>query len=207
MINKHLFKITDQSSFTMTQSSLDRILSESGGVIKVSTKSVLILKNVTFSGNDNLSSGGALHIDKSILYMENCYFYKNQALNNGGAVELVSSRFTITKCEFIENKAGAQGGAIGVYDYSDGNVEVTEFKGNTAKDGAAIYSNECTVKLHDVVFEGNSAASRGGAVDAYMDNAFMLSKCSFYGNWAIKEGGDIRSQSSQFNITESIFEG
>ncbi len=122
--------------------------------------------------------------------------------------------------KFINNHA-AKGGAI--YNYRETHIYNGEFKGNNVSDrGGAIYmanSVHCKVVLGEplsgeaskVVFDGNTAGYRGGAV--YAQGVFNANNTEFKNNTATNTGGaltayghkDITDEKTVV-VTNSVFE-
>lgn len=104
-------------------------------------------------GNPLFGNGGTITIDRSD-------FFGNTAPSAVG-----QCTFRITRSRFSEHHVPTWvGGALIVG--CDGSIEESDFGGNSAKDGGAIFISRAArrVELRAVKFTGNRAAARGGAI-------------------------------------------
>ncbi|MBQ0037955.1 MAG: hypothetical protein KBS74_04715 [Clostridiales bacterium] len=120
---------------------------EGGGAIAVTGKNAktaqtlnLDLGDTVIKDNKAKSNGGALYIDPDTVTAVNV---------NGGVIE--------------GNSADGFGGAVFAPATTTLSIDGTEFKGNTAESGGAIY-NFAALKLNDCTFDGNKASTDGGAL-------------------------------------------
>ena len=124
----------------------------SGGGVNAST--ILIVSDVSFSGNHAEASGGAISGSGNVT---NSVFTNNTSRGDGGAI---SGDVTITDSTFTNNATGGRGGAI-----SGIAVTVTNsvFSNNTASSGGAI--SRAGVTVINSTFTNNTATSGlGGAI-------------------------------------------
>ncbi len=143
------------------------------------------------------------------LKLETSYFFDNSARVSGGAIyaeggdEPTGGRTTLTidECEFARNECDADGGAVLCF-----RTNPTTIRGSTFRDCAAgnqggavmLYSDQGarTYTGEGNVFEGNSAAVRGGAVcivserDALWNLTFDSDR--YVGNFAVEGGGGLQ---------------
>ena len=90
----------------------------------------------------------------------------------GGVLYLSSkSDTTVTDCEFDQNAADTYGGAVYASGATTASFNNVKFNGNSASStksstpcGGAIYIVSCGVDVQNCSFEGNTSASRGGAI-------------------------------------------
>ncbi|MDR1168571.1 MAG: hypothetical protein LBK53_06775 [Heliobacteriaceae bacterium] len=164
--------------------------------------------NVTFGNNTaTYGYGGAIHARSGIQIGDNANFSNNMSANAGGAIYIaltgnqVSNDFSIgSNAVFSGNTASdavsswAYGGAIAID--ADNTVDVTiggnaVFSNNTAAYGGAI-ANLSTNALNlgqNTTFDGNSAATAGGAIFAASD--LEITNTNFTNNSAGLAGGAI----------------
>ena len=134
----------------------------------------LVIDNSVFEGNiasgeDNadVENGGGAIVNVAInsknngdagLWISNSSFVNNQNtknnLNGGGAINVGSqSRTNITDTEFIVNTSASRGGAISARDFNNGK------------------NDEAVMDIVGSVFQGNVAATTGGAIDNTLYNS------------------------------------
>ncbi len=127
-----------------------------------STLNVLNNKSIVFDGNVSNYSGGAIHAQNSSVHFKgnDLVLFDGNIADNGGAIMMAGPTYMETspllfesnkKISFCGNSASMYGGAIDIhYDGSDVHV----------------FQNNVGDKAGDVaiLFEGNSAYYRGGAI-------------------------------------------
>ncbi|MEE1336394.1 Ig-like domain repeat protein [Methanobrevibacter sp.] len=113
--------------------------------------SKLVLDGCTFESN------GQLRFRNTVVNIDGCTFDSNLG-SQGGAINADSSSYlTITDSEFTLNEATEKGGAIYA---SNLNINDTEFIGNYAPIGGAVYINDLSdseVNITGCVFDSNLA--------------------------------------------------
>ncbi|MCL2145074.1 MAG: autotransporter domain-containing protein [Endomicrobia bacterium] len=128
---------------------------------------------IIFSSN-TAGSGGAIYNQSAVTTFTNAdvIFSGNSATYGGGGAINNSYNaiyFTSSTVSFINNSASGYGGAIysnyytGTYFEMSSENEVI-FKGNTAEMGGAIYAGYVNFSGGRVIFEGNTASDKGGAL-------------------------------------------
>lgn len=158
------------------------------------------IKDTTFDGN-SAKNGGAVYnhgvSDLNGKYgsikADNVTFTNNTASNYGGAI-YNEGNFDISNSKFTSNKAGNWGGAI----YA--NTTVTNASGTTENNGGVI-------NITNTEFDGNSA-SIGGAI--FLHNGTMNITNSKFTNNTADYSGAIFTGSTKYavlNIVDSLFEG
>ncbi|MEM7143494.1 MAG: choice-of-anchor Q domain-containing protein [Verrucomicrobiota bacterium] len=129
--------------------------------------------------------GGAIRTNDALFFnLWGCSFNGNSAGDKGGAIFNQGTSGLMGACTFREN-AAASGGALASVD-SLFDVDKCLFEGNTASvgDGGAIhFDNIGPSEMYNCAFQGNRAASLGGAV-YNEDSALFTVNCSFQGNAA-----------------------
>lgn len=137
------------------------------------------IKNSTFTANYSIYLGGGLYnYSSSNPILTDVTFYKNQSGTYGGGMNnYTTSSPTLTNCTFSENRA-IQGGACG-------------FDGTTS-----IFTN--------VLFYGNYASTRGGAIVIVGPNVDLtMNNCTFSENSTGGSGGavaDVFSNANSDNV-------
>lgn len=181
----------------------------SGGAICIETYGEII--NCTFEGCSATNNGGAIRITGSSAIIENCTFKGCRASYGGGVqsqgqtnLRIIGSTFvngnakyggaihingntkqmTIDGCNFINNVASEDGGAISRYESSSVDIINSNFEGNSAQWGGAIYLRYTDGKLSNCTFKNNHASVDSGAV-----SGGVLTDCTFIGNTAEDFGG------------------
>lgn len=203
-----------------------------GGAIYLggSNTSIVTIENSTFNGN-MAGHGGAIYVASggNIDSITNCVFTNNVAYKStygdGGAIYYAASdagthELEVANSVFENNSAVSQGGAIHVTNngqgwYSTGTdltVKNSEFTGNTALGGGAIYTNSyCSLVVENSTFTGNSSTSsntayHGGAIYIGTNNTASISDSLFVSNSANYYGGAIY-MSSALSLTDTSFYG
>ena len=162
--------------------------SSQGGAIR--TEGGLAISNSSLSNNSAASGGGAIATASGIsLALGNTVFDGNSSLE-GGAIMLASdmgfvSTLNATHVTMTNNTATSNSGAVVAGQYAEVIIDNSLFDHNTATDTGSI----------------------GGAMNI-ADNALAaISTTTFSNNTAQSGGGAIYSTSSQFDITNTTFNG
>jgi predicted outer membrane repeat protein len=160
----------------------------------------------TFSNNFS-GDGSALHTT-GIARVAGATFQNNEAEYAGSLyVKFNTARLDLSNATFQQNRAGFHGG--GIYITSGPNpvnfgpsVAITNslFDGNNAagEDGGAINGDsEYTLSVYGSTFRNNTAAKRGGAINAfYGDSSYVtITNSTFHNNTATTTPGAIASDS------------
>ncbi|CAM9855851.1 unnamed protein product, partial [Ectocarpus sp. 4 AP-2014] len=186
-------------SFSGRTQFVNNTASHTGGAVRVGYGTALEWSGPTiFHNNTASTNGGALYVtDGNVSWSGQTSFDGNSAIEDGGAL-FIDTGATVTwsgETTFAGNMATVNGGAIGtalepVVDGSLASLVVngsTNFVDNTCEGsgGAIKTSGAVSLALEDVVFAGNSAQSRGGAL--YISNTAFgptLVGLTFTGNTA-----------------------
>ncbi len=177
----------------------DNATDDEGGAIAHYSTSPITITDSTFARNVTANLGGAISLwglgtpsGESVI--ENTTFQNNSsgADGDGGAIWMDDdiAPLTVSDSTFLRNSAGEdEGGAI--YHSTDAAlaVENTEFVGNTAADGGAVYSEAGDLTITDSLFEGNAAANNGAALDRYADGLLTISGTVFRANNTTEDKG------------------
>ena len=153
-------------------------------------------ENNAFVANHAVKGGAALGwIEAHNITIVNYTFINNTAGESGGAifvgVNSISCRVIdcIFEGNYIDNETSGHGGAIEWY-ADEGYVINSNFTGNHAFDGGAIYANDESkiINITKSRFEDNYAYSRGGAISLEASEV-IISYSNFINNTAITSGG------------------
>lgn len=212
-------KIGDGATFESNKAGGENANSWLGGAIAIeyAPEGLEIGDNATFSKNE-AQQGGAIAVWVSENDIENkvastltigdgATFSDNIAHNNtegadgnGGALFINDgANVTLGQTTFENNKADNAGGAIFVGPNVIGGLEEnylqiasgSEFIGNSAVRGGAIYSNGHIGALDNVTFKGNTATMGGGAITNSSGTIDAITNSKFIGNHSDSAGGAI----------------
>jgi predicted outer membrane repeat protein len=219
----------DESNGVVTDSVFHENGSEWGGAIVVDDSDVEI-QNSTFTENytDHESDyapdygGAAIYLYGGTLIVEGSLFRDNETDpgSAGAAIHVYAGSLAVDDSDFIGNRA-FQGAAIYLFaaapeDGEGDSVSIIDssFVGNrtsTVEDGGAIAHerNSRDVTISRNVFTGNSGASFGGAIEAWLVyGALEISNNQFNRNSAVEGGAvwvDVRSGVA--DIKGNVFKG
>ncbi|MCK0537564.1 choice-of-anchor Q domain-containing protein [Alcanivorax quisquiliarum] len=170
---------------------VDKTIIEGTGAWRLlSTDSNLVLRNLTLRlGNAGADNGGAI-LARANLTLENVVLEQHQAAN-GGAVFLAfnrdeSSTARFRNVFFRDNVATADGGAIGTF----------------------AQTQRRDIEVLGSTFAGNSAGSRGGAIDANLRSGTLwVINSTFIDNTAATGGAalDLADVATSVSIINSTF--
>ncbi len=179
-----------------------------GGAVRGSSVSMLMLLNCVLVDNHVTETGGAVYVMKCRAVFSNCTFRDNTATRDGGAV-MADPRcnLLLEDCAFVGNEAGRHGGGLGTLGW-DCILRRCTFSGNhaAARGGAAWCSG--TVQMINCVFSGNLAEGYGGG--AYSAGALAtVMHCTFAQNTSRNFGGAWASNKAKtpLDLYGSIFWG
>ncbi len=194
--------------------------SGNGGAINSS--GAVLANGVTFKDNRSISKGGAVFVyykDKDgkvrISEFNDCSFIQNKS-KYGGALALESDDGVldadikqgaiayVNGTTFTENSSTKNGGAIYTANYSELNINNSEFKLNTSTNeeygGGAVYFTKSKGVFNGVTFSENSSLFNGGAVAIYSSSTIRAKDIIVNKNSAEKNGGGIYVNTSTFAI-------
>ncbi len=191
----------------------DNATDDEGGAIAHYSTSPITITDSTFARNVTANLGGAISLwgdgtpsGESVI--ENTTFQNNSsgADGDGGAIWMDAdiAPLTVSDSTFLRNSAGEdEGGAI--YHSTDAAlaVENTEFVGNTAADGGAVYSEAGDLTITDSLFEGNAAANNGAALDRDADGLLAISGTVFRANNTAEDNGILNIEWGDAVISDS----
>ena len=201
------------ASLSISGAEFNENFSFRGGAIFIqedATTSITSISSSVFSGN-SARSGGAIYVRGNVhINVAESEFRGNSAPDEngvGGAILIEpASSINISDSEFRDNSAAETGGAI--RNYGELSVSGSEFSGNSAIGGGAIYndsSSGASITIRGSVFSGNSAEGGGAIVNR--DDA-SISASQFSGNSATGYGGAIVNDvPGTASVSGSVFSG
>ncbi|MGC4788297.1 hypothetical protein ACLQ22_10725 [Micromonospora sp. DT178] len=138
--------------------------SNDGGGIHSDDDARLTVTRTKIAHNTANDNGGGIHNDgDSTMLLEYVIIAGNKATDDGGGVFHDSDNIaTIKHTHFADNTAGDNGG--GLFNGDTLNLYDSEFKGNHAEQGGAIYNdNNAVLTIRNSKIVGNFAAETAGA--------------------------------------------
>ena len=111
---------------------------------------------------------------------------------NGGGMYLVQSTIDMAGAwRVTANQAVSSGG--GIYIYGDGDLELGELVGNSARYGGGLFVDASggDVVLNGTILDGNQASERGGGLYAHTSGTLEMTSVSINDNEADDYGGGI----------------
>ncbi|MBN1123285.1 MAG: hypothetical protein JXJ17_19595 [Anaerolineae bacterium] len=210
-----------------TNLSIDTLVMQNGGGVDeggaiYNDQGIVNLTDVVVSANDANEMGGGIYNTGGTLDIDDSLFMGNEVtvcsttdgggaifnLGIGGHTGWVISQNT----EFDNNTvAGAcDGGAIlsiAATGTDSAIVETTgsDFTGNQADDGGAIYANASLLRVNaggGSTFTGNTAGNYGGAIFAEGDSTVYITGAVFSSNDAATAGGGIANAGSRVQLED-----
>jgi len=151
-------------------------------------------------------SGAGLTASNGVITFEACRFTGHAASGQGAAIKITGGAVVIATACVFEGNTSSRGGAV---DVGAGVLTAngTVFEMNTSTGlGGALYSDAfSTTELVDVRFEGNHAATGGGAWRVASNAAATATNCSFIGNSSSAAGGAVTITSSDVLLSACTF--
>jgi len=165
-----------------------------------------LLSNVTMIGNSATGGGGVLATDSQMLISAS-RFVGNSAMQCGGVLA-TRVNLTVEGSSFEANHVINGGGAVCSTDFFALSVTNSQFSGNSAGYGGALYLDTSLVSTPALVsssnFSLNHAATTGGAIDA--NTNLVLTNDMFSSNLASGDGGGaVHFTLSTLNLGSSSF--
>lgn len=172
-----------------------------GGAIYISNARPRITDCV-FTGN-SADVGGALYCDNGDSSILRCTFTNNSAAFGLAISFLNMSSPEIIDCVFIENYGGYSG-TLEFLEGSDADVENCTFIQNQSVVGAAIVSNQSSIRILNCTFIGN-LSNVSGAVHLSSGSEVRVTDCWLEGNSAFGDGGAISCSGGSPIIDSTTF--
>ncbi|HMR17891.1 MAG TPA: YDG domain-containing protein, partial [Sphingobacterium sp.] len=173
------------------------------------------LRNIIGVGNTTLNKGGVIYCEGSNVKIEEGEFLRNETLYengtyHGGAIYGKESVLKIGSAVFDQNRAGDKGGSI-YMEKGDLTVTASNFIGNVAQRGGAVYLQESEGSFQRCTFKNNESTyinGDGGAISAlsaYGREKLYVSESNFEGNKAAWTGGGINFAGYELIVETSVF--
>ncbi|WP_458406316.1 Ig-like domain repeat protein [Methanobrevibacter sp.] len=154
--------------------------------------------------------GGAIfvRIGSGNSQINNSIFTNNRASGRGGAINLRSSAASINNTQFIENTATQSGGALYVGGNQTNYIYNSVFHANKAleENGGAIDWISSTGEIYYSNFTQNTAAYGGALYLGGTADRTIINHVIFSYNTATANGGAIDCNTSQMNLTYTLFD-
>lgn len=184
-----------------TNSAVDK-----GGGTYLEHNSTLTVSDGSFFSN-TCSDGAALYNSlASTADFDRTDFYSNTATGEGGAIKSADtgSDLSFNHCNIYNNTAAANGGGIAAANITIA-MDRTEFYGNTAVIGAALYVISCTSNIEDTDIHNNVASSSGGGIYCSAGSISISDHSKIYENEAAysSSGGGICVESASVTIDDT----
>lgn len=179
-----------------------------GSAISNSNRSLSVIKNSSFTANNNSTSGGDIYNDNSDPQISNCSSDSAYSYFGGSIANVNNSSPVITKCVFTNvqtpNYASVTGGAVCYSNNSKPYFLNCSFVNTKGAGGAFYNTNNAIVKLENCLGYNNSPA--GAAGTSFMQN--WGSTANVINCTIIKNSGGAEvfgnANSSVLNIKNSI---
>lgn len=171
-------------------------------------------RNAAFVGltirNGNQIDGGGILVAGGTLAISDCVIEANQATSDGGGVYMGAGSLSMTRSTLRSNAAAANGG--GLYLSGATTIRNSTIHGNTANNGAGIYSSLHMVMVSSTL-SNNFALSDGGGI--YSDSPAYLYSTSIISNIADYDhdvnggvgGGVYAEPGARFVVVNSLIVG
>ena len=210
-------------SFSDTGSHYSGNIADTGGAISLESNSSGIVTDCQFDKNSASTSGGAVFVKVSVLSVQMCNF-ANGSAEIGGGIFSISSKITVEDtsasymsavqqggfivgrtseirskdCSFLDNRADEAGGVIECDSDCSFLDTGSQYSGNTADTGGAIYlMQNSSGTIAGCQFDKNSASTSGGALYV-QESMFFVQECHFANGFAQNGGGILATSANIF---------
>ena len=175
-----------------------------GGAIAIQKDSTVSITGSTFENCSSIDdAGGAIYAISTDLDVKDSDFI-NCLANFGGAICSLNSKLSVTNTNFANNLARYEGGAIYKM-YGSGSISKSSFTKNTALNGGAIFSDNCTkFEIKNTEFVSNVVSGYGGAIFSNANPKLTLKTVTFNNNKASYKN-DLLNQSNFSPIVSSSY--
>jgi hypothetical protein len=167
-----------------------------GGALFINDYSKVSVRRCSFADQFATYNGGAIYLDSANVSIHHCSFTRNRCgldvapWGYGGAIGSDNSSPDIRWNAFIGNSSTGIGGAVSIR-YTDGFLLNNLFLANFSALGGALgvlHIPECTGRISNNLFAGNSALYFGGGVASINASPYYINN-TITGNSAIYGGG------------------
>jgi len=206
-----LFFVTQQARVELHHINLVNGYAAGGGAIYAEPNesgdfTYLSLDDVTLSGNNSTSFGGAIGAQHTALSVINSHLIQNSSSGGGGAISLNGGLLTLNATEVVSNttqQGSGTGGGVDVWNAAI-DIQTSEFRGNQTllSSGGAISLRGSTGTIAGGQIRQNSASGFGGGLYLNTASDIGLNQVAITLNTA-NSGGGITNDSSTVVITET----
>lgn len=132
----------------------------------------------------------------------------NSGAGGGGAIEAFGAFITLDRATLSLNQAGTNGGAVACARAADGWLHIidSQFEGNAAQNGGAIYNDGCTVTVTRSILYGNQASGSGGAVYNAANGDLVVAGSAIQYNNALDGAGIYNAGGATASVQASVLE-
>eukprot|EP00210_Caulerpa_lentillifera_P003963 g3782.t1 len=180
-----------------------------GSVVRAEEPKLIEFKSCSVK-NNAATTGGALSVSTGTINVEDSQFENNKAMATiGGAIHAYDhSKLFISDSNFIGNAAG-KGGALYLRDNVNANITGSRFDENSAKEtgGGLFVHDTCELLVSDTSFSKNTG-DKGGATYIGFKSKGSISNSFYSNNTGITRGAGISLfRLSQLSISSTKFSG
>ena len=181
-----------------------------GGGLGFMAGAALTMTDATFRDNTATLSGAGVYLDNDggTATLSDVQFTSNAAQRDAGGFYSNSGDVAMNRVTFDgntgEGTTGSGGATLG-YDSGIIAFDWVTFTHNTGAYGGGLSISAGTATLHDVIFEDNTATSRGGGMRAGWNAHLTLARVTFISNTAQYGGGMHYSTNYVANMVNITF--
>lgn len=141
--------------------------------------------NSNISNNLATSMGGGIASDASNIAIDNSVFERDSSSNIAGGIHVWQGTLMLKNVSLSRNSALAGGGVNA--DWSQLDLEQSQFISNSAKGGGGLHLFNCHLQMDSCSLDGNSALEYSGAIDYAVDTLVFdsLFVCTLVGTQII----------------------
>ena len=169
------------------------------------------IRGGVLTGGASTDTAGCFEILGGNVYMEGGTVYNCTTDLDGGAVRMKEGSFKMTGariyfCRTVDSVDSCNGGGIYV---DEGTVELVDSKIDNCYSedyGGAIYTENASITLNNVIISGNKCLNYGGGICIWDDTDFTARNCHFVNNRAEERGGAVYVDDAPDNSQVILFE-
>ena len=166
-----------------------------GGALRCA-QSTISVKNTRFQ-NNTATNGGAVHqIASAIGTFVNVTFSQNNCSENGGSLFVSGSELNMARAEFEDGRAEKAGAFIATASNSSVILKDVHMRGGQADNGGGVLITDSSFEASKMQILDCVAASSGGAFRSENNPTVACTDCKFEGNVAATHGGAFSFKSS-----------
>ena len=166
-----------------------------GGAFRCA-QSVLDIRHTQFQ-NNNATNGGAVYqiASKNGTFI-NVTFSKNRCSENGGSLFVFGSELNMTRARFEDGSAEKDGAFVAAVSDSLVALEDVHMTGGQADNGGGVLIRDSSFRASEMQISNCEATSSGGAFRSMDNPTVVCTDCKFEGNVAATHGGAFSFESS-----------